>query len=356
MALMKAPNSQLSLRTIARARDLQIGTAVAAKPMMNDALYNVTLAREFGILTPKDAMKFGAVHQCRYHYDFSEADAIVAPAEANGSQVRGHTLVWEPVSSISEQLPFDRLPFWLTAQGWKRDELISVLREHIRTVVGRYRGRIAAWDVVNEAIDEDGSLKKNIWMRHIGPGYIELAFRWAHEADPDAKLFYNDYNAEGQGGKSDAVYALVRDLVRRGVPIHGVGMQLHVSLDSYPDPGAVAVNIRRLSALGLEVHITEMDVRIDGLPTEEKLSRQAGIYRGMLAACLSAPGCKAFVIWGFTDRYSWIPEYFSGADSALIFDRSYRPKLAYKSLKDELSTSDARKTPEKVPCELCGRK
>jgi endo-1,4-beta-xylanase len=197
------------------------------------------------------------------------------------------------------------------------------------TVVGHYKGRIYAWDVVNEAINDDGTLRDTVWLRNIGSEYIELAFRWAHEADPQALLFYNDYGAEGLGVKSDAVYNLVKNLLEKGVPIHGVGLQMHVSLESPPNPQEVAANIKRLNELGLIVHITEMDVRLTTPPRWEDFVRQAEIYYSILKVCLSADNCKAFIMWGFTDKYSWIPGFFSGYGSALIFDESYSPKPAY---------------------------
>ncbi|MCL4476131.1 MAG: endo-1,4-beta-xylanase [Nitrospirae bacterium] len=327
----------LSLRTLFGLHDIRVGAAVATEPLLNDTLYRTTLAREFSMVTPKDALKFGSVHQYRDRYDFSEADVIVGFAEVYGMEVRGHTLVWEPAPSVSEQLPRNRLPGWLFEKNWAWEESINILRDHITTVVGRYRGRVKVWDVVNEAVAPDGSLRNTFWLRHIGPEYIEMAFRWAHEADPEAKLFYNDYDGEGLGQKSDSIYALLRELLQRGVPIHGVGLQLHVSTDNYPEPKDVAANIQRLSDLGLEVHITEMDVRIEGPATEEKLAEQARIYREMLEAGLSTRKFGAMVLWGFTDRYSWIPEYFNGSGNALIFDKSYRPKLAYNALLEELS-------------------
>ena len=326
---MKTPTPALSLRSLAQARGIQIGAAVAAGPLRSEPLYAQTLAREFSMLTPENAMKFGPLHPGRERYDFSDADAIVDFAEAHDMRVRGHTLVWH-----------NQLPPWLTAGKWTREELIEILREHIMTVVGHYRGRVVAWDVVNEAVADDGSLRDTIWLRGIGPQYIDMAFRWAHEADPDALLFYNDYGGEGRGRKSDAIYALVKDLLQRGVPIHGVGLQMHVALGWHPKPQDVAANMERLAALGLEVHITEMDVRIKSPATEEELAAQARIYRDMLEVCLSAENCKAFVLWGFTDRHSWIPQFFRGWGSGLIFDSSYQPKPAYDALMDVLTATD----------------
>jgi len=240
--------------------------------------------------------------------------------------VRGHTLVWH-----------NQNPGWLEEGEWTRDELIEVLREHITTVVGRYRGRIAAWDVVNEAIDEDGELRDTLWLRVIGPEYIEMAFRWAHEADPEAQLFYNDYAGEGVNRKSNAIYAMVRNLLEQDVPIHGVGLQMHVTVSNSPRSQDVQANLERLAGLGLEVQITEMDVRIPGEPSERTLAQQAEVYGSMMDVCLEAENCSAFVLWGFTDRHSWVPGFFSGWGSALIFDESYAPKPAYDALQEVLA-------------------
>jgi endo-1,4-beta-xylanase len=322
MPLLSGP----SLRELAAARDLRIGAAVGPEALRCEPAYAGVLGREFSILTTENALKFGPVHPARERYDFEAADAIVEFAEANDMLVRGHTLVWHT-----------QQPAWLEGAKWTRDELIEVLREHITTVVGRYRGRIAAWDVVNEAIEEDGSLRDTLWLRIIGPEYIDMAFRWAHEADPDALLFYNDYACEGLGCKSDAVYALVQGMLERDVPIHGVGLQTHLVLASPPGLEDVLANVKRLGDLGLLVHVTEMDVRMQGEPTEAKLERQAQMYGEFLETCLEAENCTAFVLWGFTDRHSWIPGSNPGWGSALIFDESYQPKPAYEALREVLS-------------------
>jgi endo-1,4-beta-xylanase len=300
---------------------------VSPQFLRDEPLYAETLGREFSMLTPENAMKFGLVHPEPDRYDFTDADLIVDFAEAHDMRVRGHTLVWH-----------NQLPTWLTEGTWTRDKLIDILREHITTVVGHYSGRVAAWDVVNEAVADDGSRRGTIWLRGIGPEYVDMAFLWAHEADPDALLFYNDYAGEGLGPKSDAIYALVQGLVQRGVPIDGVGLQMHVSLRWPPDPEAVAANMARLGALGLAVHVTEMDVRIqDGVGTaEQRLAAQAHVYRVMMGVCLESSACKAFVTWGFTDRHSWIPQFTGHPDAPLLFDESYRPKPAYYAIMEAL--------------------
>ena len=311
-----------TLRDAADARGLNIGAAVNMSPFRNEAIYTQTLGREFNMLVAENAMKFDAMHPAQNTYNFTDADALVAYAEANDMAVRGHTLVWH-----------SQIPGWLTGGNFTRDQVIAIMRDHIMTVVGRYRGRILAWDVVNEAVsDNNGQLRTDsFWHQRIGPEYIAMAFQFAREADPDAILYYNDYSAEGSGAKSDAVFNLVSGLVNQGVPINGVGWQMH-QINPFRIQQAHRTNAQRLASLGLEVSITEMDVRISLPTTAQELSEQALAYRDLVEFCLTQPNVKTLVTWGFTDKYSWIPGFFSGFGDALIFDMNYQPKPAYTSM------------------------
>jgi len=206
----------------------------------------------------------------------------------------------------------------------------AAMEDHIATVAGRYSGRVGSWDVVNEALNEDGTLRGSFWLQTLGPSYIADAFRFARQADPDAKLFINDYNVEGQNAKSDGLYNLVSDLQAQGVPIDGVGLQGHLIVGQ--TPGDIQANIARFAALGVEVRITELDIRMT-LPVDDaKLAQQADDYRGVIDACLAVPGCTGITTWGFTDKYSWIPGFFDGQGAALPFDENYNPKPAYDAL------------------------
>ena len=312
-----------TLRMLAEQHNLSIGVAVSGWSL-SDPAYAGLILRQFNQITPENAMKFGPLCPERGIYHFAEADRIVSFAIINNLRVRGHTLVWT-----------NQLPAWLTEEPITRQEYIDILQEHITTVVGRYRGYIYAWDVVNEAIANDGSLATtdNFWMQAIGPDYIEMAFRWAHEADPKALLFYNDSFAEGSGAKSDGVYELVRSLKEKGVPIDGVGLEMHIGISWYnPNPNEVANNIQRLADLGLQVHITEMDVRLPPPVTSNLLDQQATLYADMLKACLAAPNCTSFAMWGLTDAHSWIPGAYPDWTAPLIFDDAYKPKPAYRAL------------------------
>jgi endo-1,4-beta-xylanase len=315
-----------SLRELAAERGITIGAAVSADPLRCDPAYPAALAHEFSTLTAENALKFGPVHPEPERYTFDDADAIVAFAREHDMGVRGHTLVWH-----------EQLAAWVEEGSWTRDELLEVLHDHIETVVGRYRGSVDVWDVVNEAVTDAGDLRDTVWLRTIGPEYIDLAFQWAHEADPDALLFYNDYGAEGINMKSDAIYALVKDMRERGVPVHGVGLQAHLSVGTPLQADELTQNIARLGDLGLQVHITELDVRLPGDDVALFLAGQAEVYRTIMDACLAADNCTSFVTWGVTDRYSWIPRQHPGYGSALLLDESYSPKPAYDALRDALA-------------------
>ncbi|MEB3829733.1 endo-1,4-beta-xylanase [Phormidium sp. CCY1219] len=313
-----------SLRSLAATQGISIGAAVPYRPLEENPMYRRVLAREFNMVTLENAMKFGLLSPQPQVYDFSKSDAIVEFALSHEMQVRGHTLVWHRMQ-----------PEWLTEGEFTRDEYIDIVRSHIQTVLGRYKSKIAVWDVVNEAIGDDGNFRDTIWLRGIGPEYVEMAFQWAHEVDPDALLFYNDYGGEGRGKKSDAIYNFVKDLRQRGIPIDGVGLQMHIwNVDKFPDPQKVAQNMQRLGELGLEVQITEMDVGLHkGKGTlEEKLASQAKLYGDMLQVCLDASNCEAFVLWGFTDAHSWMRQIEDNPNYPLIFDESFKPKPSYYAL------------------------
>jgi endo-1,4-beta-xylanase len=326
-----------SLRDYADRIGVLIGTAVNPLKFTEDA-YASTLAREFNMVEPENAMKWGAIRPDQKTFNFKAGDEVVAFAHAHRMRVRGHCLVWQKYN-----------PAWLMNGHFPSEQLSDLLREHISTVMKHYAGQVFAWDVVNEAFDASGGLEHSIWydspgigLAEKGTAYLEQAFRWARAADPKALLFYNDYDNEGVNAKSDAIYAMVKDFRRRGVPIDGVGLQAHIFNLSTKEVSSMSANIARLTALGVEVHITEMDA---GLPLDSKgnlvneadLTKQAEIYRFVAKACLQRRGCTAIQTWGFTDKYSWIPGYTKGAKGmALLFDEVYAPKPVYNALREVL--------------------
>jgi endo-1,4-beta-xylanase len=314
-----------TLRSLAQHTGLRVGTAVDTSALQADATYRSMVADQFSTVTPENVMKWDAVEPQRGAYDFSAADQLVAFAQANGQQVRGHTLVWH-----------NQLPAWLTSGTWTKAELTNILKQHIFAEAGHFRGRIWAWDVVNEAFNDDGTLRDTIWLQGIGPSYIADAFRWAHQADPKAILFYNDFNIEGVNPKSDAVFDLVRTLRRSGVPVQGVGLQGHLGTQ-YGFPPDVLQNLRRFDRLGLVTAITEADVR-SILPVDSaKLNAQAQGYSLMMESCLLVRSCISYTVWGFTDKYQWVPGVFTGQGAAALFDENYVARPAFDSLRRDLA-------------------
>jgi endo-1,4-beta-xylanase len=341
--LISATDIAATLRQAAGPAHILIGTAVSPY-VLSEAAYSATLSREFNMVEPEDALKWWVIRQKEGSFDFSQGDEIVRFAQTHNMKVRGHCLVWDHNN-----------PPWLAQGAFTPAQLKNLLQEHIKTVVTHYAGQVFAWDVVNEAFDERGDFKDSPWYNQPGIGlarkgsdYVEQAFRWAHEADPHALLFYNDGEGEGLNRKSDAIYAMARDLKERKVPIDGIGLQMHISQLDF-DAAPIAANIRRLTALGLQVHITELDVALPidaaGHATGADLRRQAEIYREVAQACLQNPGCTAIQMWGFTDKYSWIGSHSHGTlGTPLLFDRAYQPKPAYDAL---LEAIRSRQNPSK---------
>ncbi len=321
-----------TLRQVADKDGMLVGTAVRSTQLSEPA-YASTLAREFNMVEAEDAMKWWVLRPDAETYDFRRGDEVVRFAQAHQMKVRGHCLVWGRYN-----------PDWLTQGHFTSQQLLRLLHEHIRRVMEHYASQVFAWDVINEALDENGSPRDSLWYNQPGIGfsqertkYIEQVFRWAHEADSDALLFYNEAEGEALNRKSDAIYAMIKDFRSRGVPIDGVGLQMHVPLLD-ANIAAIAVNIARLTALGLQVHVS-VPLDSGGRGRNEDLIRQAEIYRGIVRACLENAGCTAIQTWGFTDKYSWIGSHSHGArGQALPFDRAYQPKAAYLAVLEEMST------------------
>jgi len=323
------------LRQLTDQRGIRLGAA-ADPSHLAEMPYADTLAREFSQLEPENAMKFGPIHPGPTTYNFGPPDALVSFARGHNMSVRGHTLVWH-----------NQVSSWVTNGNYSATQLSGILHDHINTVVGHYAGEVYAWDVINEAFNDNGTLRSTIWSDSPGIGlagtaYMEQALRWAHEADPQALLFYNDYSAEPVNSKSDAIYKMAQDFVSRGVPLHGIGMQMHFSTN----PGSLASiesNIKRITDLGLQVHFTELDIRLpvdsSGKASTSDLAKQAQVYHDIFALCLKFPLCTAVQSWGFTDKYSWIPGAFPGSGAALEFDTAYQPKPAYTSIQTALQAS-----------------
>jgi endo-1,4-beta-xylanase len=307
-----------------------IGSAVDTDALANEADYRTVLAREFSSVTAENVMKWQLVEPQQGVTDYAAADELVRFARRNRQSVRGHTLVWH-----------NQLPSWLSEESFSREELAQIMRRHIVDEASHFRGKIDEWDVVNEPFNEDGTPRDTIWRRTLGPDYIAQALRLAHNADPNAKLYLNDFNLESIGPKSNAMYELVRELKARHVPIHGVGFQGHLGIQ-FGFPGTLAANLQRFADLGVDVAITEADVRMVLPVTDEKLAQQADYYERMVRACLAVRRCVSFTVWGFTDAHSWVPGFFAGQGAATLYDENLNPKPAYFAVRDALLHSRAR--------------
>jgi endo-1,4-beta-xylanase len=321
-----------SLRALSSRVGLRVGTAVNTGLLGSDRAYTRIVNQQFSTVTPENVMKWEVVEPKRGTYDWTAADRLVASAERNGQLVRGHTLVWH-----------SQLPSWLNdyAMNLSREQVQALLKKHVQDQVRHFRGRIWQWDVVNEAFNEDGTLRNSIWLQKLGPDYIADAFRWAHEADPKAQLFYNDYNIEFTGDKSNAVYAMVKKLKAKGVPIDGVGFQTHLDTQyGYPD---LRANLQRFANLGLNVAETEVDIRTfvekGTTNTPESglaQSAQEDYWSRTLQACLAVRRCISYTVWGVADHNSWVPGVFPGEGAALLWDEKYQPKPQYSILQEDL--------------------
>jgi len=334
-------NEPTSLRGLAAKIGLRIGTALVPQDIETPS-YAAIAGSQFSVVTPGNGMKWQIVEPTQGTYDWSQADQLVAFAHANGQLIRGHTLLWH-----------NQLPDWLTtgvANGTiTAPQLKQLLYEHIMIEVTRYRGKIWQWDVANEFFldsDPSGIDPNNFWIAALGPDIIPQAFRWAHEADPHALLFYNDYNIAGEDGtnaKSDAVYAWLQEQLAAGVPITGIGNQGHLDTQ-YGFSGALfQQDLERYATTGVKVAITEADVRTfvnnatDQVPTDSlAVFAQPYEYSQMLKAALAVPDVISFTVWGFTDSDSWVPGTFAGEGYAGIYDVNQQPKNAYYELQSDL--------------------
>jgi endo-1,4-beta-xylanase len=327
------------LKRMGKALGLSIGAATRSNFFVppGDPNYNAILPRVFNSLTAENQLKWDAVHPAQAAYNFTGSDGHDAFAQANGMAMHGHTLVWHAA-----------LPTWLTGGSWTRQQLIDIMHDHIDNVAGRYSGRVKVWDVVNEAFNPDGTFRSTIWNTTIDAGnsstlrrdYFDLAFIRTRAADPAAKLIINDFTNETINAKSTSMLDVLKDMRTRGVPVDGVGFQMH--LGGPIDYTNFAQNLQRFADANLEVYITELDVRVSRPLTTAKDIAQADIYRQVMRRVLQQPAVKGLNMWGFTDKYSFVPTGNPGFGHALIFDEFYQPKRAYAALQEEMM---ARMTP-----------
>lgn len=353
-----------SLRAHATARGLLVGTAVIPSKLTNAMAVYADMARErldagaserpqvsgnpyadlvreqSSILVAENAMKWAAIHPAADRYSFEDADAMYAFAEANGQKVRGHNLLWH-----------EAMPPWVLSTVTK-DNARQVVAKHIQTVAGRYKGRTHSWDVVNEAIDlKDGrpdGFRVTPWLNWLGDDYIEFAFRTASQADPNARLTYNDYGFEletpDDTAKRAQILLLLRRLKARGVPIHAMGVQSHLMAGTGKMPGeGLRQFVREVGRMGLEVYITELDVNdhdVGGNASDQDRA-VATVYDKYLTMMLAEPNVNAVLTWGISNRYSWLNhgKYMRPdgvAQRPLPFDADFKPNSAFFAMRDAI--------------------
>lgn len=332
-----------------------IGTALNAEQITGKDTASVRVVKEqFNAIVPENCMKSGPIHPDENVYNFTLADKFVDFGLKNKLFITGHALVWH-----------SQVPGWMFKEGpdkeVTRDVLISRMKEHISTVVGRYKGKVKGWDVVNEAIEDDGTFRKTKYYDIIGEDYIRMAFEFAHEADPDAELYYNDYSMANPGRRA-AVVAMVKKLKAQKVKIDGIGMQCHIGLD-YPDINEFEKSIEAFAELGVKVMITEMDITVLSMPDKNvgaeisrsfEYQKRLNPYAGGLPDSVNAALEKRYLdffklflkhkdvisrvtTWGVNDGQSWKNNWpvRGRTDYPLLFDRNNRPKpVVYKIIEE----------------------
>lgn len=325
--------------------DFRIGVAINQTQFDNeDQRGDPIIETQFNAISPENILKWESVHPEPGKYDFAEPDRYVEFGGANHMTIVGHTLVWH-----------NQTPQWVfqdeNGKPVTREVLLERMRDHIQTVVGRYKGRIKIWDVVNEALLDNGKLRKSPWEKIIGDDYIEKAFQYAHEADPDAILRYNDYSLENEPKRSGAI-ALIKKLQAEGIPVAAIGLQDHVKMD-WPTVEQEDATISAFAALGLKVMITELDVDVlGGKQTAEitEMANQAGsnLYANGLPPVVQQELAKRYAdlfrvfvkhhnditlvtFWGVTDADSWL-NMRGRINHPLLFDRAGKPKPAFDAV------------------------
>jgi endo-1,4-beta-xylanase len=328
-----------SLKVHASRHGRMAGCAVSGRDLHDDAFTRVLVA-QYDLVVPENAMKFGPLSPRPGEYNFADADALVAFALEHRMKVRGHNFVWH-----------EQLPSWFVSTVTK-DNARKVMTDHISTVAGRYKGKIQSWDVVNEAVNvEDGrpdGLRKSPWLELIGPGYLDLAYRTARQADATAKLTYNEYGiedeSEGNARKREAVLTLLRGFKARGTPIDALGIQSHLHAGTGQSFGkGLRELISAAREMGLEVYLTELDVNDDAVDDNDPAARDrivADVYRDYLAVALEGAAVKAVLTWGMTDAHTWLNGIKSHREKrpnrrqrCLPFDEEYKPTAAFFALR-----------------------
>ncbi|RAL59896.1 hypothetical protein DID88_000523 [Monilinia fructigena] len=331
ITLAVLPSAYGQLNTLAKAAGLKYFGSATDNNELTDTEYTAILSNssEFGQITPGNKQKWDSIEPSQNTFSYTKGDVVVDFAEKNDQILRCHNLVW-----------YNQLPSWVTSGTWTNATLIDVLKNHIKNEVTYYKGKCYAWDVVNEAFNDDGTWRSFVFYDTIGPEYIPIAFETAALYDPDVKLYYNDYNIESAGAKATSALNLVKSLKARGIKIDGVGLQAHFIVGSTASESSLATTLKSFTALDVEVAYTELDIRFSSLPpTTAGLAQQGVDYANTVNACLSVDGCVGITTWDFTDKYSWIPSTFSGQGDACLWFANYTLHPAYDNVAAALSSA-----------------
>ena len=332
-----------TIRELAKERGRFIGTILNSE-WFNDAIepeFEEIHKAQFNVVVAENEMKFDATEPAENEFSFEKGDKMVKYAQENKIRVRGHALAWH-----------SQVAGWVSSNyAGQKEKLLAVLKNHIEKVVGHYKGQVAEWDVVNEAINDDYNAdwrsNGSVWYEGIGAEFLDSAFVWAHKADPDAELCYNDYSLEWglrEGSKASFVVEQVKRWKANGIPITCVGTQTHIEIAHETTPQNVRALAKALAELDVTLNITELDIGFPkgeaGKLTAADYAKQGHLYRQFMDVFLEEPNMGEFVIWGLTDAHSWLDEQ-QGKTEALLYDRQYKPKPAYDSVMASLMAHPA---------------
>jgi endo-1,4-beta-xylanase len=322
------PVTPVTEETLASVASFPVGCAIDPTLLKNNAAYRDIVLKEYNSITAENAMTWNDIRQLQGEYNFANADYLVDFAATNKKRFFGHTLLWHSYN-----------PGWLEFFSGDSTAYENLMKTHIQTVVSRYKGKVAAWVVVNEAFNENGTYRttESIWYKKLGKDYVARAFKYAREADPNALLFYNDFNQESSTAKLDAMISMVNDFKRRNIPIDGIGLQMHISVST--NDNGILNAITESAATGLKVHITELDVNFtnfiknpnlvltDALREQQKqkFKTVAKFYKQLV------PKAQQFGItnWNIGDADSWLRKVIQKNEYPLLFDENYAKKPAY---------------------------
>ena len=314
-AMAVPAHAATTLRGLAEAKGRYIGTELTGGDLNAGGETSIA-GTQFDMVTPGNEMKWDTTEPSNGSFNFGPGDQIVSFAQSHNMRVRGHNLVWH-----------SQLPSWVS--NLPANQVQGAMETHITTEATHYKGKIFAWDVVNEPFNENGSLRQDAFTNAMGSGYIADALRTAHAADPNAKLYLNDFNIEGQNTKSNAMFSLAQQLLSQGVPLGGIGLESHFILGQVPSD--MQANMQRFANLGLDVAVTELDDRIQLPASGANLQQQATDYGRVVADCLAVSRCVGVSQWGVDDAHSWIPGAFPGFGAATMYDNNDQPKPAFNA-------------------------